>query len=78
MDIFFFKCWQNIKVSEHVTLAYAKNSNYLCAKISVTVKGATEKEKVIKKTNKKKRTRRIGIKKRTSLILFKLFMWFEV
>jgi len=44
----------------------------------VAVKGATEKEKVIKKKNKKKRTRRIGIKKLTSLILFKSFMWFEV
>jgi hypothetical protein len=37
-------------VSKHVILAYVKNSNSLCAKISVTVKGATEKEKVVKKT----------------------------
>jgi len=44
----------------------------------VAVKGAMEREKVIKKKNKKKRTRRIGIKKRTSLILFKSFMWFEL
>jgi phenylpyruvate tautomerase PptA (4-oxalocrotonate tautomerase family) len=46
---------ENVRVSVHVTLAYVKNSNYLCAKECVTVKGAAEKkEKVIKK-NKKKR-----------------------
>ena len=55
---------KNVRVSEHVTLAYAKNSNYLRAKIRVTVKGATEKEKVIQKKNKKKITR-------ITLILFK-------
>ena len=66
-QIFLFKCWQNVKVSKRVTLAYVKNSNSLCAKINVTVKGATEKrEKFIKKENKKKRTRRNRIKKRTS------------
>jgi hypothetical protein len=53
-----FKCWKNVGVSEHVTVAYEKNFQSLCEKISVTIKGATEKnEKVIKKKNKKKKNK---------------------
>lgn len=67
------KCWENVGVSKHVTVAYEKSSQSLCEKIRVTIKGATEKnEKVIKKKkNKKKRTRRIRINKQTSFILYK-------